>query len=885
MNVFGASWRRYLRFWGPNLDADVDDEFRFHLETEIEELVARGLSPEAARDEALRRFGNVDTYRRYCRSADARRLGRERRTENLSVLIQDLRYAIRSLRRQPAFAAIAVLTVGLGIGATTAIFSVVNGVLLKPLPYREPDRLAMIWETLNDDRVMVSYQNYLDWRRRQRGFQDIALYNSFQAFNMTGRGNAERVRGALVTGNIFQLLGARADLGRLITPSDDRPEAPRVALLGHDFFQSRFGSDSSMIGQKLLLDGEVYTIIGVLAPEVRIPGRDIILPIGLFAHTPVYVRENHPGLIGLGRLKPSMSLEEARADLQRVSAELRTEFPKENAGVGSGAAPLMDMVVGRIKPALRMVMAAVGFLLLIACVNVANLALSRAAVRERELAVRTALGASRGRLVRQVLTESVVVAIAGGVLGVAVAYAGVKFVLALNPASIPRLQDIAVDGNVLLFATAVSVLTGLLFGLGPALRTGRSRSVDALTGSERGSSAGVSRRRTRAMLTIAEVALAMVLLADAGLLIRSFAALTSVDLGFDHTHLVASLIQLPAARYPTADQTRAAFDQILDKVRAIPGVERATVGTDQPLGTNWQTTVTFEGLPPFPPGQAPLLNAAVVDPSYFETLRVPLLAGRAFSVADRAGQPQVVMISQTVAKKFFRGANPIGQRMKQGFPSDSNPWRTIVGVVKDTRSDGLTEGPRGTFYMPRAQEEMRRGLLLVRSSLPVGQLTASLRTALAEVDKDVPLALTQTMDSVLGDFLEQPKFSMLLLTIFATVAFVLASVGIFGVISYGVTQRTREIGVRLAIGAQSSAVLRLVLGQAMVLGTIGVCLGVVLALLSAKTISTMLYGIGPRDPVVLIAVSGFLLVVALVAALAPALRAAHIDPMRAIRMD
>jgi putative ABC transport system permease protein len=880
-----TSWRRYVRFWGNDVEADVDDEFRFHLETEIEQLVARGSSPDAARAEALRRFGNVDLYRQYCRSADARRLGRERRTENLTVLLQDLRYAARSLLRRPAFTAIAVLTVGIGIGATTAIFSVVNGVLLQPLPYREPDRLVMLWETVNDDRIAISYQDYLDWQRGQRGFEDIAVYNPFQAFNMTGRGKAERVRGALVSGNFFHLLGARAEVGRLILPRDDRPEAPRVAILGDGYFRGRFGGDRSIIGQKMALDGDIYTIVGVLAPEVRIPDRDVVLPIGLFTRSPMYVRENHPGLIGLGRLRPSVSLEQARADLQHVSAELRAQFPKEDAGIGSGGAPLMEMMVGRIKPALRILMIAAGLVLLIACVNVANLVLSRAAVRERELAVRMALGASRGRIVRQVLTESAVIAFVGGALGIAIAYAGVKFVVALNPTSIPRLNDVVVDAKVLLFATVVSVLTGLLFGLGPALRSARSRSVTAVTGSERGSTGGVSLRHTRAMLTVAQVALAVVLLADAGLLMRSFAALTAVDLGFDPTHVVVSLVQLPDEKYATAAQARAVFDRLLEKVRAIPGVESATVGSDQPLGTNWQTGVSFEALPPFAPGHAPLLNATVVDPSYFETLHIPILAGRAFTTGDRVGQPLVVVISEAVAKKYFRGADPIGQRMKQGQPADTNGWRTIVGVVKDTRSDGLTEGPRGTFYMPRAQEELRRGLLMVRSSLPVDQLTTSLRAALADVDGDVPLALTQTMDAVLGELVEQPKFSMLLVSIFACVALALASVGIYGVVSYGVTQRTREIGVRIAIGAEPRAVIRLVLGQAVAMTTAGAGIGVLLALLSAKAIGTLLYGVGPRDPLVLLTVSGFLLAVALVAALAPALRAARIDPIRAIRVD
>jgi putative ABC transport system permease protein len=879
-------WRRYLRFWRSNVDADLEDEFRFHFETEVEELVARGMPHEAARAEALRRFGDVDLYRRDCRSADQRRLGRERRSEHLSMLAQDLRYAMRSLRRQPLFAAIAIVTLALGIGATTAIFSVVNGVLLKPLPYREPERLAMLWETMKDaDRVMVSYPNYLDWRARQRGFEDITVFNQFQSFNMTGQGDAERVRGAYVAGNYFQLLGVRPALGRLINAGDDTPASPRVAVLAHGFFTARFGGDPAIVGRTLMLDGNAYTVVGVLPPEVRISNRDVIIPLGHFVNTPMFVRENHPGLIGIGRLKPSVTLEQARADLQRVSTELQAEYPKENSGIGSGGAPLMDMVVGQIKPALRILMAAVGLVLLIACANVANLVLSRSAARQREFALRTALGAARGRIVRQLLTESLVLALAGGALGVAIAVAGVKFLVSLDPGSVPRLVDIEVDTTVLLFALGISVLTGVLFGLVPALQSGRSPPVHALKEGARGASAGSTRQRTRAVLTAAEVALAVVLLAGAGLLVRSFAKLTAVDPGFEPANVVTGFVQLPPSRYATTDQKLVAFDALLEKVRSIPGVEKATIASDMPLGSSWQTTVTFEGLSPVERGKEPLLNASVVDPSYFETLRIPLVAGRQLSTADGPGAPRTVLISEAIARKFFENVDPIGRRMKQGSATDTSSWLTIVGVVKDTRTNGLTQRPPGTFYVPRTQEQMHRGWLMVRSSMPTEQVAASMRRALAEVDRDLPLALTRTMEAVLAEYVEEPKFSMLLLTIFAGVALVLASVGIYGVISYNVTQRSGEIGVRVALGAQRHDVVGLVVGQAMAMAAAGVGLGILLALWGGKSLSSMLYGVGPRDPIVLASVSLFLLLVALAAAVAPALRATRIDPTLAMRAD
>jgi putative ABC transport system permease protein len=883
--VSGPTWRRYLRFWRGDVEADLDDEFRFHLETEIEELVARGLSPDAARAEALRRFGDVDLYRRYCRSADQRRAGRAHRSETLTVLAHDLRYAIRSLRRQPAFTLIAVLTLALGIGANTAIFSVVNGVLLRPLPYREPHRLVTIWETLqgSDDKILVSYPNYLDWRERQRVFEDIALYNQYRSFNLTGRGDAERVRGALVTGNYFYLLGVRPAVGRLIEPADDSPGSPRVAVVSYGFFQSRLGGDPGFIGNTLVLDGDVYTVVGVLPPEVRIADRDVILPVGLFVQQPEYARNTHPGLIGIGRLKPGMSLERARADLQRVSAELRELYPTDNSGIGSDGALLMDITVGRIRPALKLLTIAVGLLLLIACANVANLLLSRAAAREREFALRTALGAERGRIVRQLLTESVVLAFAGGVLGVGLAVAGVRVLVALDPRSVPRLMDIRVDGTVLLFALALSLVTGLLFGLVPALQSGRSQLASALKEGGRGASGGAARRRTRAILTIAEVALAVVLLAGAGLLVRSFEKLTAVDPGFQPAHVVAGVVQLPKGKYESVEQQRAALDRLLEKVRAIPGVESATIASDPPISATWQTGISFESHPLPDGSQLPLLNASVVDPEYFETLRIPLVAGRPFTASDGAGQPRVVLVSESIAKRFFPDANPIGQRMKDGQASDTTSWRTIVGVVKDTRTEGLVEGPRGTFYMPRAQEEMRGGWLIVRSILPTDQLTSSLRRVLAGIDRDMPLSQVRTMDAALGELVSAPRFSMLLLALFAAVALLLASVGIYGVISYNVSQRTGEIGVRIALGARRGDVVRLVVRQAVGMAVIGVGIGVVLALWGGKSLSALLYGVGPRDPLVLGSAGVFLLAVAFAAALVPAVRAARVDPTIAMR--
>jgi putative ABC transport system permease protein len=886
------SWRRYLRFWRSDIEADLREEFRFHLEAEVEYLVARGWTADAARDETLRRFGDVEQYRRDCRSADERRAGREHRKEHLIVLRQDLRFALRSLRRNPGFTAVVVLTLALGIGANTAIFSVINAVMLTPLPYRDPQQLVMLWETRpGGDRPLVSYPNFKDWRQRQRGFEDIAVYYPWGSFTMTGRGDAERLSGALVSGNYLQLLGVRPALGRLVTPADDSPGSARVALLENGFFQSRFGGDPSVLGSTLLLDGEAYTVVGVLPPDVRVSYRagdqnpDVVVPVGLFAKDAAYNRRGEPELFSVGRLEPGVTVERALSDLQRVSAELRAEYPKENLGLVAAGAPMMDMVVKFIKPALQILMGSVALVLLIACANVSSLVLSRSAARQREFALRTALGAARGRIVRQVLTESVVLAVVGGTLGLGVAAAGVRLLAAIQRGT-PRIADSHVNLPVLLFTLGVSLFTGLLVGLAPALQSGHAQLVSALKEGGRGASAGASLQRTRAALTVAEVALAVVLLAGSGLLMRSFARLTAVDPGFQPSRVIAGMVSLPLGKYPGVEQARVTLDQLLAKVRAIPGVESATLGLDLPICCSEQSSVSFASLPEADQSKRALLNVTVVDPEYFETLQIPFVGGRGLETGDRGGHPLVALVSERVAKKFFAGANPIGQRLRlSGEAKDTSSWRTIVGVVRDTRTDGLTEAPRGTLYLPRAQAEMRGGWVILRSAQPAEQMTAQLRRAVGEVDRDVPLERVQTMGAALAVELEAPKSSMLMLALLAAVALALASVGIYGVISFNVTQRTSEIGVRLALGAQRRDVVALVVGQAMAMAALGVAIGVLLALWGGKGLHSMLFGVGPRDPLVLGAATVFLLAVALAAAVAPALRAMRIDPTIAMRAD
>ena len=877
-------WRRYLRFWGPNLDADVAEEFRFHIEAEIEELVARGMTPEDAREDALRRFGDLDTFRRYCRDADARRTGRERRTEDLAVLKQDLRYAFRALRRQPGFTAVAALTLALGIGANTAIFTVVNSVLLTALPYREPGRLVMLWETTKDlPQIMVSYPDYLDWRTRARTFEDIAIYNGFDNFNLTGRGEPARVRGALASGNLFTLLGVRPQVGRLIGPADDRPGADRVAMITDGFWRTRFGADSGIVGQSVLLDGISYTIVGVLPPSMRLANCDVWVPIGPFADSPRFVRSNHPGLIGIGRLKPGVTIDQMRADLTGVARQLEADYPGDNAGIGAGGAPLMEMVVGTVRRALVVLSGAVGLVLLIACANVANLVLSRSAARQREFALRVAIGAGRARLVRQLLTESVVLSTIGGALAVFIAWGAVKLLVSLRPGTIPRLAEIQLDGTVLLYALGLSFVTGILFGLFPALQAIRSDHLSALKDGGRNASTGGGRMRTRAALTAAEVALALVLLAGAGLLLRSFANLTRVDLGVDINNLVAALVQLPESRYPTVAERHARFTEIVRRVQALPSIERVATATDLPVSTSWQSGVTFQGLPPVAAGSTPLLNGSIVSPEYFGTMSMRLLRGRGIEPTDIQDRPPVVVLSEAAAKRFFGSADPVGQRMKTGWADQEGEWMTVVGVVSDTRTDGLQLAPRGTFYLPLGQADVSEMWVMVRSAAPTDQVTAALRREMEAIDPNLPLANVLTLRSVVDGFVAQPRFAMLMLAIFAGVALLLAAVGIYGVISYNVAQRWTEIGVRIALGATRGDILRLVVGHAMSITAVGLGLGVGIALASGRVIARLLYEVEPSDPVVLAAVTAFLAAVALIASALPALRATRIAPTVAIR--
>jgi putative ABC transport system permease protein len=880
------NWRRYVRFWGTDHDADVSDEFRFHLETEIEELVARGMTPDEARADALRRFGDVAYYREYCKRADARRTARGRRAGTWDVFRQDLRAAWRAIIRQPGFAIIAVVTLGLGIGANTAIFSVLHGVVLSPLEYREPDRLVTIWESMPDaPQIMVSYPDYRDWRTRAHVFEDIAIYNGYDSFNATGDGDAERIRGGLASANLFSVLGVSASIGRVFSTEEDRREAEPVVVIANTLWQRRYAASPGVIGQTLTLDGNSYRIIGVLPASFKLAGSELWLPIGRFTHLPRFDRSNHPGLLAIGRLKPGVTLQQMRTDLSAVAKQLEAEYPG-NRGIGAGGELTQELIVGSIRPALIMLSSAVGLVLLVACANVANLLLARAAVRQREFALRVAIGAGRSRLVRQLLTESIVLALMGGALGVALAWAGVKLLIALHPSNIPRLSSIHVNATVLAFTLLVSLATGVLFGLAPAIAATHSDPIAALREGSRGSAGGRTRVRMRSGLTVAEIAMAVVLLVGSGLLLRSFTRLIAIDPGFSKEHVLAGLVQLPNGRYPSNAAKRAAFEQMLAKVRTLPGVTVASVATDLPISSSWQTGLSPEGAVDDGKGNpAPLISAAIVSPGFFATVQTRIVAGRDFDVSDREGQPSVIILSRSVAQRFFNTENAVGRRVKFGGPTSQGPWLTVVGVVNDVKNYGLRMSSPGQFYLPIGQSELSSAWLMLRSDASIDALGPELRAVVRGVDRELPVAALQTLEQAVNASIAQPKFSMLMLTIFALVALVLAAVGIYGVVSYGVTQRTRELGVRIALGAHRATVLRMIVREGIALSIAGVTLGVAAAFAGSRLIAKQLYGISNADPVVYAGAAVVIVAISLAASAIPAVRATRVDPVEALRRD
>jgi putative ABC transport system permease protein len=811
------------------------------------------------------------------------------------------------LRKQPGFTAIAILTLALGIGANTSIFSVVNAVLLRPLPYPQPDRLVLIRERTNIfDSGSVSLPNYLDWRASQRGFTDLALFRRGDA-NLSGATNdveAERVSSARVSYNFLSVLGVPPELGRDFRESDDVPHCKKVALISDGLWKRRFGGSRGVIGQSIMLDGVQREIIGVLPANVQLPRKvQVFITLeDLRADKDYLDRGNHPGFSALGRLKPNVTLAQGTAELNNIAAELERRYPDSNAGRRVTTLILLDSAVKDYKHGVTLLLAAVGCVLLIACANVANLQLARALGRERELAVRAALGASRSQLAKQVFIESAILAVLGAVAGVLLALWGLDAIKAIAPGSsasfapsdAARFQEANLDFKVLAFTAAVAIGTGLLVGVWPALRVSRTASLTlSLHEGSRGTSDGAQRQRVRSGLVVAQVALALLLLAGAGLTLKSFRNAQNAPLGFNPENILVADLLLPKSRYDTDEKVTRFNDQLVERIRALRGVEAAALGLNIPFDDNeWDSSFHLTGTPPYPPGERPEAEINVVTPDYFRLMGMPLLHGRAFTADDRAGRPRSVIIDETLAQKYFPGRDPIGRQIDDNRSDEKNPPPlTIVGVVPRTRNEAPGEDnveqyhwPQMTFAVDQVPNRGNMLLVRVKSGNPLA-LVPAIKRELQALDPDQAFAHISTMESNVANSLGSRRMMMSLLAAFAGIALLLASVGLYGVMALTVTQRTRELGIRLALGAQRADVFRLVLSQGMLLVLAGLIIGLLGVVGAGRGLQSVLYGVGGFDGPALSFALFALAVVALIACWFPALRATRVDPITAIRTE
>jgi putative ABC transport system permease protein len=802
-------------------------------------------------------------------------------------MIADVRYAIRMLAKSPAFTFIAVLTLGLAIGANTAIFSVVNAVLLRPLPYPQAEQLVRIFgkqPTL--DEAPSSPANFLEWKAENQVFTRIATWNG-QGFNLTGTDKPERVIGALVSSDLFQLLGVQPALGRDFTVEEDREGADRVAILSYEFWQRRFAGDPNAIRQTIALSDQTYTIVGVMPRGFAFPDprAQIWTPVAFNAAERATRDTNYIDVVA--RLKPGVSLEQAQANMTAIAQSQAQRYPQTNTGIGVKVVSLQEQMVGDVRPMLIVLFGAVGFVLLIACANVANLLLARAAARHREMAIRGALGASRSRVVRLLLTESVLLAIVGGAVGLLLAIWSLDLLVSLKPANLPRIAEIGVNRTVFFFTAAVSVLTGVLFGLAPAWQVSKTDLNEGLKEGGRGSDAP-GRHRIRALLVISEVALSIVLLIGAGLMIRSFVRLLAVDPGFKADHVLTAFVSLPVAKYSKHQEQTAFFDRLLERLRNVPGVSAAGVVTDIPLYGGSSTGFDVEGRTPAAPGQRAMTDYRIISSDYFAAMGMRLMKGRNFAASDTETAPGVVVINETLAARFFAGEDPIGKRLDMsGAPKDV---REIVGVVADVRNYGVDADVKPEAYVPLLQSapsylsNVTSALtIVVRSAIDPTALAQTLREQVQALDKDQPVSAIKTMERYLDESVAQRRFNMLLLGVFASLALVLAAVGIYGVIAYTVTQRTHEMGIRIALGARGGDILRLVFANSMAATISGIVIGLAAAFALTRLLQSLLYQVSATDPVVFAAIPLLLLAVAAIATYFPARRATKVNPISALR--
>jgi predicted permease len=872
-----AAWLHREKF-----DQEMQDEMRLHLDLRETEHADRGLSADEAHSAAHRRFGNATRIQEKSREAWG--------WTWLEQLLQDVRYGLRTMRRNPGFTAVAVIALALGIGANTAVFSVVNAVLLRPLAYEDSDRLAVILYRGVDP---VSPANFLDWQKDNHVFSRMAAAEYFEP-NLSDQSAPERVVGLHITHDMLPLLGVRPLLGRMFLQEEDEPGKEHEIILSYGLWQRRFSGDESVAGKTVNLDGVRYTIVGVMPLEFKF-APFWVTKAQFWVPFPMKQRAGDRGgnsLRVFARLRDGVSLEQAQAEMATITARMEQQYPGTNRDMV--VVPLKEKVIGNVRPALLVLLGAVGFVLLIACANVAHMLLARSAARQKEIAVRSALGARHGRMLRQFLTESLLLALLGATAGLLVAFAGIRLLVALGPSDIPRVETVGFDIRVLLFVLFASVITGVVFGLAPAWQTSRAVLNDALKESARGSSKGILRNRLRSALVISEFALALVLLIGAGLMVRSLTALLAIDPGFDPHYVLTMIVSVAGTREADASHRAAFFHDAIEKAGALPGVESVSATNHLPLaGDLWVFGFYAEGTPLPKPGESASAAYRIVYPGYFKTMRIPFVRGRDVTEADNLSSPNVVVINEFMAQQQWPGENALGKRIALGN-LQTPAWKTVVGVVKNEVRDHWADPPTAQMFIPYLQsQDLLSGqqtyyqylTLVVRSSGDPAAQAASVTAAIHSLDRNIAVAEVQTMDDVVFNSNSQPRFYALLLTGFALTALVLAGIGIYGVMSYMVSRRTQEIGIRMTLGARPGAVLRMVIRQGMALVLVGAAAGLAGALLLSRLMSSLLYGVGSNDPATFVVVTAVLIVVALAANYVPARRATKIDPMAALRSE
>jgi putative ABC transport system permease protein len=861
------------------VDRDLTDEVGSYVELLTEKKMKEGMNEKDARRAAMVETGGVEQVKEEVRAG--------RTGFAMETLFQDIRYGLRSLLKKPGFTATAVIALALGIGANTAIFSVINGVLLRSLAYAEPERIVMLWEkslTGGNQQNVISPANFLDWEKQSSSFEHMAAVWDLRANLTGGTGEPEEIKAQFVSVGFFSSLGVQPVIGRAFLPAEDKVGNELVTILSHQLWQTRFASDPQIIGKQATVSGRQRTIIGVMPPGFHFIDNQVKAWMPLALDPAVNYRETTGRFLrAVGRLKPGVSLQQAQAELAGIAKQLEKAYPTKNINWGVNIVPMHEQIVGEIRPILIVLLAAVAFVLLIACANVANLLLSRAAARQKELALRAALGAGRMRLIRQMMTESVLLALMGGALGVLLAVWGIRLLVAFGPDNIPRLNEISVDLGVLAFTFVVSLGTGLLFGLVPALQASRPDLNDALKEGGRGSTSG----RTgifRNVFVVGEVSLALILLIGAGLMIRSFARLQSVTTGFKAENVLTMRAQLPRKKYPEPHQIVDFFKQAQERIATIPGVEAVGAISYLPLNGGLASRDSFKipGQPPPAPGQEPAVEVRVVTPPYFQAMGIPLLKGRLLNERDLK-ETRVLLINETLAKKYFPNTDPVGKQLEVSW--DGSGPDEIVGVVGDIREGALSKEPEPAIYWSHPREPYSGMALVIRANGDASPLITAVQKEIRSLDPEQPVSDVRTMEQVIARSIARPRFNTLLLSIFAGVALLLASVGLYGVMNYSATQRTHEVGIRMALGATRTDIMRLVVGNGMTLTLIGIGIGVAASLILTRVMTSLLFGVTATDIPTFLGVSAVLAAVALIANYIPARRATRVDPVIALRYE